>query len=117
MSKSIIESKWNEVFIQFLDEFGKIFPSSSAKSVKTKFLLSKKYMDRKPIDIFLENMEEHGVAIMNEDSSYFFESGKVEFVKTLEMDKYYRESSESNRKVIWEYIKVLYILSKGFNEK
>lgn len=117
MSKNIIENKWNDVFVQFLDEFNKIFPSSSAKNVKTKFLLSKNYLGRKPIDIFLENMEEHSVAIENEDTEYFFENPNIEFVKTLELDKYYKASSKDNRKIIWEYIKILYLLSKGYKER
>lgn len=114
--KDVIENKWNEVFVQFLDEFGSIFPSSSAKTIKTQFLLTKNYMGRKPIELFLENMEVHGESIMEENTEYFFEGDKVEFVKTLELDKYYKESSEDNRKIIWQYIKTLYILSDGYKK-
>jgi len=111
-----IEEKWNEIFIQFLDQLTSLFPESPANKIKLQFILHKTISNKKPIIIFIENIKEHGDKIMNEDEDYFF-SNKIDFVEELELPKYYKLSSNVNRKTIWDYIKILYVLSDGYSHK
>jgi hypothetical protein len=114
MTKSKIEDKWNEIFIQLLDELNRIFPESKASSYKMQFKLSHLINNKPPITIFLDGVQEHGKEIMNEDSAYFF-NNNIEFVEHLDLSKYYKKSSENNKNIIWKYIKTLYILSEGYH--
>lgn len=116
MSADKIEEKWNEVFIQFLDQLILIFPDSQAKVWKKGFGLSKLFFGQRPIEIFIEGTEKHENEIMSKDSAYFF-NNKVDFVEKLDLKYYYENSNEKNRGIIWDYINVLFILSKGYKEK
>ena len=116
MDYSKIEEKWNEVFLQFLDELNTLFPSCPAKKFKTQFNLSRLIKNTPPIVIFLDGVQEHGKEIMDSNEKYFFEN-KIWFVDHLELRKYYSLASKENREIIWKYIQTLYLLSDGYSNK
>lgn len=115
-SQQIIENKWNKIFVDFLSEISILFPDSPAESLKTKFQMSQFLGGKKPIIVFLDHLDEHSSEIETENEEYFFgDNETIEFVKQLQLDKYYGLSNDTNRKVIWKYIKTLYQLSKIYN--
>lgn len=116
MSYEKIEEKWNEIFIQFLDELTKLFPQCPAKKFKMQFMMSKLINNTPPILIFLDGVQEHGTEIMESNEKYFFEN-EIWFVENLELRKYYKLASPNNRSIIWKYIQTLYLLSHGYNDK
>lgn len=116
MDYSKIEEKWNEVFLQFLDELNALFPSCPAKNFKNQFNLSRLINNTPPIVIFLDGVQEHGKEIMDSNEKYFFEN-KIWFVDYLELRKYYGLASKENREIIWKYIQTLYLLSDGYSNK
>lgn len=112
--KKIIEDKWNSIFMDFLNQMQELFPDSPASHFKTKLTLGS-YFGTKPILIFLNHLEEHAEEIQNENEEYFFNGDDIQFVKEMELGKYYKLSNDTNKKTIWTFIKTLYQLSKAYN--
>lgn len=103
---------WNEVFIQFCDELIKMFPDSPAAKIKMQFQISKIIKNETFLVMFLENFKDHKEELMNADEDYFFGSGDIQFMKKLELTKYYKMSSEENKKIIWQYMHTLFLLAE-----
>lgn len=114
MSQQLINSKWNEVFIQFLDQLIILFPDSPASKIKVQVQLSKMVNNMSPILLFIQNVKGHTKEIMEANEEYFFNSPNIEFVKTLELAKYYNIASEKNRKIIWQYIQTLCLIAEQY---
>lgn len=112
--KKIIEDKWNSIFMDFLNQMQELFPDSPASTLKTKLTLGS-YFGTKPILIFLNHLDEHAEEIQNENEEYFFNDSDIEFVKEMDLGKYYNLSNDNNKKTIWSFIKTLYQLSKAYN--
>lgn len=111
-----IEQKWNEIFVDFLDQMAELFPESPASRLKMTFHMSKFLGGKKPIIVFLDHLDDHSKEIETEDEHYFFSgTRKIPFVDNLQLDVYYKKSSDDNRKIIWKYIKTLYQLSRVYN--
>lgn len=113
--KEIIENQWNTIFVDFLDQLGNLFPDSPAHSLKTKFHFSQFLGGKKAIVVFLENLDEHSKEIEEENEDYFFKNNDLLFVKELQLDHYYKLSTQENKNIIWSFIKTLYQMSKVYN--
>lgn len=109
-----IETQWNVVFEQFLDQMINLFPESPAHSVKLQYYVGKTIGNKKPIVFFLEHIQEHGEEVLNKNEKYFFEAN-IPFVEKLELKKYYSLSNSENKDVIWQYIIGLYLLATNYN--
>lgn len=110
-----IEEKWNEIFVEFLDQMNILFPQSPANSIKIKFRLSSFLGGKKPILVFMDHLRDHGDEIENENDEYFFGDTEIEFVRQLELAKYYKLADDDNKKVIWSYITTLYKLASIYD--
>lgn len=111
-----IEEKWNEIFVQFLDELHMLFPDSPASTFKKQFTLCRLINNTPPILIFLDGVKEHGNEIMNANEKYFFDND-ISFVENLRLPHYYKLASKENKEIIWKYIQTLYLLSNGYKNK
>lgn len=113
MSNHQIREKWNEIFVQFLDELIRLFPDSPASSIKMKFYLSNMVGGKEPIELYLEHLLEHENEVLEKNEDYFFNSGKkIEFVENLNLKKYYMMSNDDVKNTIWQYMNALLLLSK-----
>lgn len=110
-----IEQKWNEIFVNFLDQMSSLFPDSPASRLKATFHISKFLGGKKPIIVFIDHLEEHSKEIETENETYFFGNTQdIPFVKQLQLDHYYKLASDENRKIIWKFMKTLYQLAKVY---
>ncbi len=110
-----IESKWNEVFIQFMDQLNILFPSSPAKSIKMQFYMSKMIQKQKPIDLFLDHLLEHENEIIQMDNTHFFgPESNIPFIEQLKLKEYFLKASKDNKIIIWQYLQTLFGIAKEF---
>lgn len=109
----LVDEQWNIVFNEFLEEMNRLFPDSPAMDIKQKLMLNKLIGGKSNIDLFLETIKGHELELENQNDEYFF-NGNVQFIKQLELDKYYKMSNDDNKKTIWEYITILYQISKVY---
>lgn len=111
---SAIVDQWNKVYDQFLDELIVLFPESSAKTMKFQFQVINMMHSNNALLIFIESVKGHGNQIMESDEEYFFKTSDIKFVKTLDLAKYYYSSNDDIKKLIWQYIQTMYMLSEKF---
>jgi hypothetical protein len=107
----------------FLKELIETFPDDhEIKVVSTKINLSCIEKDNKLIQKFYNNLKNLEHLIMVQDDQFFcinpdnhWTPGSNENILFTKLIFYWNEVSPSNKKVIWDYIKLLYQLSSVVN--
>ena len=102
---------FTEMMNQFLTELVKTFPDESAiKKYQSTFDLMKKANPRKCVDVFMNSAIKFQNQIMNKDESFFLNEN-VDFLKSLNINKWWNDSlSENTKNAIWQYLQTLIIL-------
>jgi len=105
--------QFNTTLLQFLNEIHKIFPSSKAYSYSTMLNVTLSINKKSCIDTFMESAMPHEKQILTSDSNYFTEND-IEFAKDYELDKYFALADELTKKIMWQYIKTLFLLGCSY---
>ena len=102
---------FTEMMNQFLIELVKTFPDEPAiKKYQSTFDLMKKANSRKCVDVFMNSSRKFQNQIMNKDESFFLNEN-VDFLKSLNINKWWNDSlSENTKNAIWQYLQTLIIL-------
>lgn len=115
--------RFNDLALEFLTRMEETFPQEpKIQSYRIKFDLVMCVDSRKPVEMFIENMEPFGEQILSKDELFFKQqhsainnaesiSGKMGLVK------YWDSMPVKTKDAIWEYMQGLYLLGMGTLDK
>ena len=110
--------QFNDLASTFLSRMEETFPQEpKVRLYRQQFILVQEMNPRKPVEMFIENMEPFGEKILTRDEKFFKQE---EFVNNAEsisgkmgLIKYWDSMNPKTKNSIWEYIQGLYILGMG----
>jgi hypothetical protein len=77
-------------------------------------LIKKFYTRLHPLESLIQNHDNMFFAI---DHSVYWKKSSYEYALFTKLTGYWSQLNETNRKVVWDYIHLIYNLSKDFNER
>ncbi len=107
--------KFNEMALEFLTKMEVSFPNEKKISTYKKMFTTLKIVNfRKPVEMFMENLEPFGLQIMSKDEAFFRNDEYVNSAENISgkigLINYWDDLPDTSKKSIWEYVQLLYIL-------
>lgn len=112
---NIFLTNFNKMAEEFLERLVEYFPQEDKiRTYRVKFLLLKKLNNKKPVEMFMENLEPFGLQIINRDEDFFKKPSHVNHVENISgkigLVDYWESTDSETQNSIWEFIKSLYLL-------
>lgn len=102
---------FNDMMTQFLTELYKTTEDNSIKKFILSFELLKQSNPRKCVDGFMKGIQPYADKMSQRDDSFFDDIQNIEFLKDLNIAKYWNDKLSTNTKnAIWQYLQTLYML-------
>ena len=114
---------FNEQAEEFLLKMIKTFPSEQkTRDMKFYFDIVRQTDKRKPVSMFMENLEPYGLQIMSKDEEFFMKDQYVNAVESMSgrmgLIGHWSSLGPETKNSIWSYFQVLYVLGmQTFNKK
>ena len=105
-------SAFNDMMSQFLVELHKTFPEEKGiKKMLTSFDLLKSTNPRLVVDGYMKGVSPYADKISAKDETFLLEEiENIEFLKELDIKRYWTKMSEGTKGATWQYIQTLYML-------
>ena len=105
-------SAFNDMMGQFLVELHKTFPEEKGiKKMLTSFDLLKSTNPRLVVDGYMKGVSPYADKISAKDETFLLEEiENIEFLKELDIKRYWTKMSEGTKGATWQYIQTLYML-------
>ena len=105
-------SAFNDMLSQFLVELHKTFPDETGiKKMLTSFELLKTTNPRLIVDGFMKGVSPYADKISAKDENFLLnEIENIEFLKELNIKKYWSKMSSNTKAATWQYLQTLYML-------
>ena len=105
-------SAFNDMMSQFLVELHKTFPEEKGiKKMLTSFDLLKSTNPRLVVDGYMKGVSPYADKISAKDDTFLLdETENIEFLKELDIKRYWTKMSEGTKGATWQYIQTLYML-------
>jgi hypothetical protein len=105
-------SAFNDMLSQFLVELHKTFPDETGiKKMLTSFELLKSTNPRLIVDGFMKGVSPYADKISAKDENFLLnEIENIEFLKELNIKKYWSKMSSNTKAATWQYLQTLYML-------
>ena len=118
----LLLNSFNKLAEEFFTDMTRSFPREpKVKGYQIAFRAAKKYNNRKPVEMFMENLEPFGIQIINRDEAFFTKSEYVNHVQNLSgkmgLVQYWEDMKPENKNAIWEYMQSLYMLGMNVTGK
>ena len=103
---------FNDMMSQFLVELHKTFPEEKGiKKMLTSFDLLKSTNPRLVVDGYMKGVSPYADKISAKDETFLLEEiDNIEFLKELDIKRYWTKMSEGTKGATWQYIQTLYML-------
>ena len=103
---------FNDMMSQFLVELHKTFPEEKGiKKMLTSFDLLKSTNPRLVVDGYMKGVSPYADKISAKDETFLLEEiENIEFLKELDIKRYWTKMSEGTKGATWQYIQTLYML-------
>jgi len=121
-------SAFNNQLQEFIEELIKVFPEDNDfKTFETSLYMLKKANPRKILELFKTYIIPYSDKILKKDENFFLEenyehlynqnntNAEKGWIITNKLKKYWNEISNNTKDIIWEYFKVLILLSNKCN--
>jgi hypothetical protein len=110
--------QFNDLANTFLARMEQTFPDEpKVKLYRQKYIILQGMNSRKPVEMFVENMEPFGEKILTRDEKFFKQDDLVKNAESISgkmgLIKYWDSLSDQTKNSIWEYIQGLYVLGMG----
>lgn len=107
--------QFNDMALTFLSRMEETFPNEpKIRSYKQQFIILKDIDPKKPVTMFISNMELFGENILSKNEYFFKQENIVKNAESISgklgLIKYWDNLTETTKNSIWEYIQGLYIL-------
>ena len=105
-------SAFNDMLSQFLVELHKTFPDETGiKKMLTSFELLKSTNPRLIVDGFMKGVSPYADKISAKDENFLLnEIENIEFLKELNIKKYWSKMTPNTKAATWQYLQTLYML-------
>ena len=105
-------SAFNDMMSQFLVELHKTFPEEKGiKKMLTSFDLLKSTNPRLVVDGYMKGVSPYADKISAKDETCLLEEiENIEFLKELDIKRYWTKMSEGTKGATWQYLQTLYML-------
>ena len=105
-------SAFNDMLSQFLVELHKTFPDETGiKKMLTSFELLKTTNPRLIVDGFMKGVSPYADKISAKDENFLLnEIENIEFLKELNIKKYWSKMTPNTKAATWQYLQTLYML-------
>ena len=105
-------SAFNDMMSQFLVELHKTFPEEKGiKKMLTSFDLLKSTNPRLVVDGYMNGVSPYADKISAKDETFLLnEIENIEFLKELDIKRYWTKMSEGTKGATWQYLQTLYML-------
>jgi len=105
-------SAFNDMLSQFLVELHKTFPDETGiKKMLTSFELLKTTNPRLIVDGFMKGVSPYADKISAKDENFLLnEIENIEFLKELNIKKYWSKMTPNTKDATWQYLQTLYML-------
>ena len=105
-------SAFNDMMSQFLVELHKTFPEEKGiKKMLTSFDLLKSTNPRLVVDGYMKGVSPYADKISAKDETFLLEEiVNIEFLKELDIKRYWSKMSEGTKGATWQYLQTLYML-------
>ena len=103
---------FNDMLSQFLVELHKTFPDETGiKKMLTSFELLKTTNPRLIVDGFMKGVSPYADKISSKDENFLLnEIENIEFLKELNIKKYWSKMTPNTKAATWQYLQTLYML-------
>lgn len=106
----------------FLSRMEETFPNEpKVKLYRQKFVLVQGMNSRKPVEMFVENMEPFGEQILSKNEIFFKQENFVNTAESISgkmgLIKYWDSLNDNTKNTIWEYLQGLYVLGMASLDK
>ena len=117
--------QFNVQAMEFLNKMCATFPHEpKAKTYRFAFENIQKINSRKPVEMFMSNLEPFGLQIMTKNEKFFQNDQYVNHVESISgqmgLIEYWEDLPQETKNSIWNYMQVLYVLgmkSLGLREE
>jgi len=105
-------SAFNDMMSQFLVELHKTFPEEKGiKKMLTWFDLLKSTNPRLVVDGYMKGVSPYADKISAKDETFLLEEiENIDFLKELDIKRYWSKMSEGTKGATWQYLQTLYML-------
>jgi hypothetical protein len=105
-------SAFNDMMSQFLVELHKTFPEEKGiKKMLTSFDLLKSTNPRLVVDGYMNGVSPYADKISAKDETFLLEEiENIDFLKELDIKRYWTKMSEGTKGATWQYLQTLYML-------
>ena len=105
-------SAFNDMMSQFLVELHKTFPEEKGiKKMLTSFDLLKSTNPRLVVDGYMKGVSPYADKISAKDETFLLaEIENIEFLKELDIKRYWSKMSPNTKGATWQYLQTLYML-------
>jgi len=105
-------SAFNDMMSQFLVELHKTFPEEKGiKKMLTSFDLLKSTNPRLVVDGYMKGVSPYADKISAKDETFLLEEiENIDFLKELDIKRYWSKMSEGTKGATWQYLQTLYML-------
>ena len=105
-------SAFNDMMSQFLVELHKTFPEEKGiKKMLTSFDLLKSTNPRLVVDGYMNGVSPYAYKISAKDETFLLEEiENIEFLKELDIKRYWSKMSPNTKGATWQYLQTLYML-------
>ena len=105
-------SAFNDMMSQFLVELHKTFPEEKGiKKMLTSFDLLKSTNPRLVVDGYMNGVSPYADKISAKDETFLLEEiENIDFLKELDIKRYWSKMSEGTKGATWQYLQTLYML-------
>jgi|TARA_B100001559_G_scaffold51586_1_gene40007 hypothetical protein len=105
-------SAFNDMMSQFLVELHKTFPDEKGiKKMLTSFDMLKSTNPRLVVNGFMDGVTPYAGKISAKDESFLLEEVEnIEFLRELDIKKYWGNMSTNTKAATWQYLQTLYML-------
>jgi hypothetical protein len=105
-------SAFNDMMSQFLVELHKTFPEEKGiKKMLTSFDLLKSTNPRLVVDGYMNGVSPYADKISAKDETFLLEEiENIEFLKELDIKRYWSKMSPNTKGATWQYLQTLYML-------
>ena len=103
---------FNDMMSQFLVELHKTFPEEKGiKKMLTSFDLLKSTNPRLVVDGYMKGVSPYADKISAKDETFLLEEiENIDFLKELDIKRYWTKMSEGTKGATWQYLQTLYML-------
>lgn len=108
-------AEFNKQGHEFLSKMEKTFPKEKKiQQYRHLFEQIRKYNSRKPVEMFMDNLQPFGLQILSRDEQFFMKDQYVKNVESLSgklgLIDYWENMHAETQNAIWSYMQLLYAL-------